>query len=65
MEYSYIMLTTDDLKKIKRVISPLEKDIKDVKKTVDTISRLFDAADVRIERRVKRIEEHLSLPDKN
>jgi len=59
------MLTNDDLKKIKGIISPLEKDIKDVKKTVDAMARLLDSADVKLEKRVQRIEEHLSLTDKN
>lgn len=66
------MLTDSDLKKIKEIISPLEKDMKVVKKkvtkievTVDMMSRLFDEADVRIERRVKRIEQHLSLEEQN
>ena len=63
------MLTKSDLGQIKDVVKdairPLEKDIKDVKKTVDTMARLLDSADVKIEKRVRRIEDHLSLTDKN
>lgn len=63
------MLTKDDLKEIKNLLNPLEKDLRDVKKrvrkiekTADVMIGMFDAADVKLQKRVTRIEEHLNLP---
>ncbi len=63
------MLTKDDLKEIKNLLNPLEKDLGDVKKrvrkiekTTDTMIDIFDVADVKLQKRVTRIEEHLDLP---
>lgn len=74
------MLTKDDLQAIEglvtgivdKKIDPIAKDLKDVKnrvrkieKNVDVMAKAFDKADVTLEKRVKRIEGHLSLPKMN
>lgn len=48
---------------------PIEKDLKSintrlrkVEKTVDTMAKVLDRADVDLHKRVKRIENHLELP---
>lgn len=69
-------LTKNDLIQIRTVvkdeIEPLARDLKDVKtrvkkieKNVDVMARLFDAEDVKLAKRVSKIEEHLGLPSKN
>lgn len=62
------MLTTDDLDQIKNLLTPLEKDIKDIKKrvkktekTVDVVIDLFDKDIVTVRKRVDKIEDHLNL----
>lgn len=75
--YIIIMLTKDDLKEIGRVVKsqiqtelePIKKDLTDVKKgvrkiekTTDVMIDMFDVADVKLQKRVTRIEEHLNLP---
>ena len=65
-------LTKNDLLQIRTVvkgeIEPLAKDLTDVKKrvkkiekNVDVMARLFGAEDVRLAKRVSKIEEHLNL----
>ncbi len=70
------MLTNSDLKEIKNIVyntvEPLSKDIKDVKKrvrkiekTVDIAIKMFNEDDVKLARRVKKIEGHLNLSSGN
>ena len=40
----------------------IKKRVKKIEKDVNLIGRLFDEGDVKLERRVKRIEQHLALP---
>lgn len=53
---------------IQRELDPVKKDIKNikmnvrkVKKTVDVMARIFDREDIRLRKRVTRIEEHLGF----
>ena len=73
------MLTKSDLNQIRGVVheeveivvderldkklKPIKKDLRYLKKTVDIIAKNYDEGDVRLERRVKRIEQHLHLPN--
>lgn len=53
------------LKPIKKDLSTLEKikkDISYIKKTVSIIVKNYDEADVKLEKRVRRIGQHLALP---
>lgn len=66
------MLTQDDLNQIKKIVEPLGKDIKDVKKrvkriekTTDVMIKVFDREDVKLHKRVTKIEEHLGFTSKN
>ena len=43
-------------------LKPIKKDLRYLKKTVDLIVANYDEADVKLERRVKKIEQHLALP---
>lgn len=60
------------LEPVRKDISEVKSDLKDVKKrvrktekTVDVIARLYDAQDVKLAKRVVRIEQHLDLPPEN
>jgi len=53
------------LKPIKKDLTSLKKDVKYLKKTVDIIVANYDEADVKLERRVRKIEHHLALPEGN
>ncbi len=63
------MLTKSDLNQIGIVIDskldtrlkPIKKDLRYVKKTVDIIVKNYDEADVKLESRVRKIEQHLAL----
>lgn len=75
------MLTKSDLNQIRGVVheeveivvderldkklKPIKKDLKYLKKTVDIIVKNYDEADVKLERRVRKIEQHLMLPNEN
>jgi len=68
------MLTKGDLQAIKQVVKnevdesldiklkPIRKDMRKIKKDVKTLIDHFDKRDVRIQKRVKKIEEHLDFP---
>ena len=43
-------------------VEDIKKRVKKIEKDVNLIGRLFDEGDVKLERRVKRIEQHLVLP---
>lgn len=66
------MLTKSDLSQIQKVVQnevePVKKDIKSlkknvryIKKTVDVMVDLFDRRDIKLNKRVTRIEAHLGL----
>lgn len=67
------MLTKSDLNQIGNVVDekldhklkPIKKDLKYLKETVNIIAKNYDEGDVKLERRVKRIEQHLALPNEN
>lgn len=50
-----------DVGVLKRDVGSLKKDMKHVKKTVDVMIDLFDRQDIKLHKRVVRIEEHLGL----
>ena len=67
------MLTKSDLEQIGNVVDEklevVKKDLKYLKKkvnridkTVSIVVRKYDEGDVRLEKRVRRIEDHLDLP---
>jgi hypothetical protein len=71
------MLTDNDLEKIKLVVEPIvenvvdrklipvKKDLRYLKKTVNIIAKNYYEADVKLRRRVSRIEKHLGFPENN
>jgi len=72
------MLTKSDLNQIRVIVSdevdsivdkkldiklkPIKKDLQYIRKTANLIIKNYDEADVKLERRVRKIEEHLDLP---
>ena len=42
-------------------LKPIKKDLRYLRKTVDLIVRDYDEADVKLERRVRKIEHHVGL----
>lgn len=71
------MLTRDDLAEIGSIVKsqiqtelePIKKDLGDIKKrvrkiekTTDVMVKSFDEEDVRLHKRVSKIEQHLGLP---
>lgn len=75
------MLTKTDLNQIRNVVheeveivvderldkklKPIKINLRYLRKTVDLIVKNYDEADVKLERRVTRIEQHLMLPNEN
>lgn len=47
--------------KLEKQLKPIKKDLRYLKKTVDLIVRDYDEADVKLQRRVSKIEVHLGL----
>lgn len=63
-----IVVVQTDLKVVQTDIKVLKTDLKDVKKrvkkvekTTDIMIRIFDHADVKLHKRVTKIEEHLNI----
>lgn len=52
----------EDLGKLQKDMKGLKKKVNKIDKTVDIIARNYDKEDVKLQRRVSKIEEHLSLP---
>lgn len=50
-----------ELEPIKKDLTSLKKDVKYLKKTVDIVVASYDEADVKLQRRVSKIERHLAL----
>lgn len=50
---------------IQKDIKTSKKDLRYISKTVDIIAKNYDEEDVKLNRRVRRIEQHLMLPEKN
>lgn len=53
------------LEPIKKDLKSLKKDVGYLKKTANVIVASFDEADVKLEKRVRKIEHHLALPEEN
>jgi Na+/phosphate symporter len=58
--------------KLDKKLEPIKKDLTYLKKKINRIDRTlnltvknYDEGDVRLEKRVRRIEHHLALPEKN
>ena len=47
--------------KLDKKLKPIKRDLRYLKKTVDLIVKNYDEADVKIERRVRKIEDHIGL----
>lgn len=47
--------------KLEKKLKPIKKDLRYLRTTVDIIVKNYDEADVKLERRVKKIEEHVGL----
>lgn len=47
--------------KLDRKLKPIKKDLRYLKKTVDLIVKNYDEADVKLHRRVRKIEEQIGL----
>ncbi|MBU3979665.1 hypothetical protein KKE68_08300, partial [Patescibacteria group bacterium] len=50
---------------IENKLKPIKKDLRYLRKTVSLIVRNYDEGDVKLERRVIKIEKHLALPHGN
>lgn len=50
---------------IEEKLKPIKKDLSYLRKTVDIIARNYDEGDVKLEKRVRKIEKHLGLPQGN
>ncbi|GEM_PF-1844425 len=50
---------------LERRLKPIQKDLKYIRKTVDVIITSFDRRATNLEKKVKKIEEHLDLPTQN
>ena len=50
---------------IENKLKPIKKDLRYLRKTVSLIAKNYDEGDVKLERRVKKIEQHLALPQEN
>ena len=66
------MLTKNDLKEIAKLIEPINKDIKTLKKDmaqtrndIKVIISYFDREYVELRKRIDRIEEHLDINSSN
>jgi peptidoglycan hydrolase CwlO-like protein len=55
-------IVDEKLDPVKKDLKTLKKDVKYLKKTVDIIVSNYDEADVKLDRGVKKIEQHLELP---
>ncbi|MBI4096377.1 MAG: hypothetical protein HY425_01535 [Candidatus Levybacteria bacterium] len=51
--------------KLDSKLKPIRKDLRYLRTTVDIIVKNYDEADVKLHRRVRRIEHHLALPEDN
>ena len=61
--HTFVTPQIDGLKKeIGNQLKPIKSDIKRIKKDVSTMIIFFDKTDVELNKRVKRIEKHLGLP---
>lgn len=47
--------------KLEQKLKPIKKDLRYLKKTVDIIVKKYGEADVKLQRRVRRIEDHIGL----
>jgi|WetSurMetagenome_2_1015567.scaffolds.fasta_scaffold06078_6 hypothetical protein len=47
--------------KLDKKLKPIKKDLKYLKKTLDIVVENYDENDVRLERRIKKIETHIGL----
>lgn len=47
---------------LSKKINPLQKDIKKIKKDLSSMLDFLDNENIRLKKQVKRIEEHISLP---
>ena len=55
------VVVDEKLEPIKKDLKTLRKDVKYLKKTADIVVANYDEADVKLERRVNKIERHLAL----
>lgn len=61
-----------DLREVKKDVTDIQRDLKEVRgrvkkidKNVDVAIEMFNEDDVKLEKRVVKIEHHLGLPSKN
>ncbi len=47
--------------KLEKKLKPIKKDLRYLRTTVDLIVKNYDEADVKLERRVRKIEHHVGL----
>lgn len=70
------MLTNDDLDKIKGIVAAqveplvidvkvIKSDLKRIDKTLKTAIDVFDRRDIKMDKRVSKIENHLGMSSKN
>ncbi|MEK7559374.1 MAG: hypothetical protein AAB521_03640 [Patescibacteria group bacterium] len=52
----------EDLTDVKKDLTDVKKRVKKIEKTVDVAIRIFNSDDIKIEKRVSKIEVHLGLP---
>lgn len=54
-------IVAQELTPVKKDVKSIKSDLKKVKKTVDVMAKLFDAEDVMLGKKVRRIEDHLGF----
>ena len=49
--------------KFEEKLKPIKKELRYIRKTVSIIAKNYDEGDVKLDRRVRRIEQHLALAE--
>lgn len=55
----------EKLAPVRKDLTCLKKKVSRIDRTVNLIVRNYDEADVKLQRRVRKIEHHLALPEEN
>ena len=60
-----ILATKEDIEEVKKTQKTNSKALRSIKKTVDMMGRIFDKADMGLEKRVKVLEKHAGISSSN
>lgn len=56
------MVVEEQIDPLKKDVKILKKSVKKIEKTLDIVIKTFDDQDVKMAKRVTKIEQHLNLP---